>query len=200
MAVPIALRSNCFRENVGCSFQVANVPRSEHHSVWVDNDDIVEAGKVVVTIDIGIVEAGLELKNIGRNTADQNIQLSEDNLAPVSSYCDQKTGDNDTLVCNVASDVTFRRALLMSLLNLQNTLELKAVLRKMIGIEPHLNVHEMAQLMMMPLLKLPSTLELKAQGHEIVQPPMPLMRNLPKNRESTAALTLMMDFESLLMS
>mmetsp|Transcript_7849 Transcript_7849/g.12592 ORF Transcript_7849/g.12592 Transcript_7849/m.12592 type:complete len:97 (+) Transcript_7849:874-1164(+) len=96
--------------------------------------------------------------------------------------------------------MTFRRALLMSLLNLQNTLELKAVLRKMIGIEPHLNVHEMAQLMMMLLLKLLSTLELKAQGHEMVQPPMLLMRKLPKTLESTAPLTLMMDFESRLIS
>jgi len=55
--------------------------------VWVDNDDIVEAGKVVVAIDIGIVEAGLEL-NIGRNTVGQNAQMTADNLAHLSSYCD----------------------------------------------------------------------------------------------------------------
>lgn len=115
---------------------------------------IVEARKV----DVDIVEAGLEL-DIGRScyhNVGRNIQRSADNLlnlsAHVSSCCDLTAGDTENLFCNVASDVN-RRALLLTLINLLNTHELKASSRKMMDIEPHLNVHEKAQLIMLPRLK-----------------------------------------------
>lgn len=111
--------------------------------------DIVEARQV----DVDTVEAGIEL-NIGRScyhNVGRNIHTSADNLlnlrAHVSSCCDLKAGDTENLLCHVASDVN-RRALLLTLPNLLNTHELKASSRKMMNIEPHLNVREKAQLML----------------------------------------------------
>lgn len=105
-------------------------------------------------MDTGIVAAGLEL-NTGHNyywEAGQNRQiLAEDNLwnmnADVSKFCDLKVGaDNESLVCNVASDVKVRWALQQRLLNRlrnpRNIHDLKAFSsRKRMDVDLQLSVH-----------------------------------------------------------